>query len=393
MNSRPKRIFISTGELSGEMLAVSLVKELLKHDPSLEFFGISGELLEKEGVKRIIDTKDLSVIGFGEVLTMLPKLVRLEEEIFRSLDEIKPDLAILVDYPGFHFRIAPSLKARGIKVVQYVAPKVWAWGQSRVKKLKKNFDVVLGVLPFEVDFFKKHGVPYHYVGSPHWDRVKDVTPLEGLVQFKGQGKLIALLPGSRRGEIKRLLIPLLSIAKELFSRDSSLRFVIPIAQGLDASKLEAQVCNFWGKELVSSAEHTDLGPIRMTKGHSLEVLKASDFAVVTSGTATLECALIGTPQVIVYKASALSYAIGSRLLKVPWVGLVNLCAGRELAKEFLQKFSTEEVSNHIGHILFDHSRYTHAKSDLNQLRLKFKGQAEMEASRIILEILDFNPCG
>lgn len=393
MNSRPKRIFISTGELSGEMLAVSLVRELLKHDPSLEFFGITGDLLEKEGVKRILDNKDLSVIGFGEVFTMLPKLVRLEEEIFRALDALKPDMALLVDYPGFHFRIAPSLKARGIKVVQYVAPKVWAWGQSRVHRLKKNFDLVLGVLPFEVDFFKKNGVPYHYVGSPHWDRVKNVKPLHGLDRFKDLGPLVALLPGSRRGEIKRLLIPLLAIAKNLFKQDPSMKFVIPMAQGLNESALMAKAASYWQEELVSLKEYTDLGPIRFVKGHSLEVLKASDFAVVTSGTATLECGLLGTPQVIVYRASALSYAIGSRLLKVPWVGLVNLSAGREIAKEFLQKFSAEEVSSHIRQTLKSPSLYREAKADLEELRLRFKGDAEIEASRLLLKLLDTDLCG
>ncbi len=393
MNPRPKRIFISTGELSGEMLAVSLVRELKANDSHLEFFGISGDLLEAEGVIRILDNRDLSVIGFGDVLAMLPKLVRLEEEVFRSLDEIKPDIAILVDYPGFHFRIAPALKARGIKVVQYVAPKVWAWGQSRVQKLKKNFDLVLGVLPFEEAFFKEHGVNYHYVGSPHMDRVKDVASLEEFTSLKAHGKLIALLPGSRKGEIKRLLNPLLSIAKQLFQRDPTLRFLIPVASNLKAQNIMESVASFWGAEIVSADRHGDIGPIRIVSGQSLEVMKASDFAVVTSGTATLECGLLGTPQVVVYRASALSYAIGSRLLRVPWVGLVNLSAGREIAKEYIQHFKIDEISSHIEKTLSQPSLYANAKSELNLLRSKFKGEAEIEASKIILKLADSSRCG
>lgn len=393
MSPRPKRIFISTGELSGEMLAVSLVRELKANDSHLEFFGISGDLLEAEGVIRILDNKDLSVIGFGEVLAMLPKLVRLEEEVFRSLDEIKPDIAILVDYPGFHFRIAPALKARGIKVVQYVAPKVWAWGQSRVQKLKKNFDLVLGVLPFEEAFFKEHGVNYHYVGSPHLDRVQDVFALDKFTSMKADGKLIALLPGSRKGEIKRLLIPLLSIAKDLIQRDPTLKFLIPVASNLKARALMETVSSFWGAEIVSANGHSDIGPIRIVSGQSLEVMKASDFAVVTSGTATLECGLLGTPQVIVYRASALSYAIGIRLLKVPWVGLVNLSAGREIAKEFIQHFKVNEISLHIEKILSEPSLYAEAKNELTLLRSKFKGEAEIEASKMILKLADSSLCG
>ncbi len=393
MSPQTKRIFISTGELSGEMLAVSLVRELKANDPHLEFFGISGDLLEAEGVIRILDNKDLSVIGFGEVLAMLPKLVRLEEEVFRSLDEIKPDIAILVDYPGFHFRIAPALKARGIKVVQYVAPKVWAWGQSRVQKLKKNFDLVLGVLPFEEIFFKEHGVNYHYVGSPHLDRVNDVVTLDKFTTMKTDGKLIALLPGSRSGEIKRLLIPLLSIAKDLIQRDPTLRFLIPVASNLKAQDLVDAVASFWGAEIVSAEDHSEIGPIRIVSGQSLEVMKASDFAVVTSGTATLECGLLGTPQVVVYKTSVLSYAIGRRLLKVPWVGLVNLSAGREIAKEFIQYFNTHEISLHIQKILSDPLRYADAKNELMLLRSKFKGEAEIEASKMILKLWDSSLCG
>lgn len=386
MSPRPKRIFISTGELSGEMLAVSLVRELKAKDSHLEFFGITGDLLAREGVTRILDNKDLSVIGFGEVLAMLPKLVRLEEEIFRSLDDLKPDIAILVDYPGFHFRLAPSLKARGIKVVQYVAPKVWAWGQSRVQKLRKHFDLVLGVLPFEEDFFKKHGVPYHYVGSPHMDRVKDVSALNGLDSLKAKGKLIALLPGSRKGEIKRLLIPLLDIAKDLHNRDPSLGFLIPVASSIGFEGLTQTVASYWGAAIVSASGYSDIGPIRVVSGQSLEIMKSSDFAVVTSGTATLECGLLGTPQVIVYKTSALSYAIGIRLLKVPWVGLVNLSAGREVAKEFIQHFSTSEISEHIDKILSDASLYEAAKNELALLRSKFRGEAEIESAKWILKL-------
>lgn len=388
MSHMARKVFISAGELSGEMLAVALVRQMKKLDPSLQFYGVAGDLLKAEGVESLVHSKDLSVIGFAEVLGLLPRLVRIEEEIFRSLDRIKPDIAILVDYPGFHFRLAPSLKARNIKVVQYVAPKVWAWGQHRVSKLRNHFDLVLGVLPFEVEFFISHSVPYRYVGSPHIDRVDVIQPCQSSLRFKVESSLIALLPGSRNGEIKRILIPLLQIAEKLTVMDKKLRFVIPIAAGLDFDEILKKIGNYFGAPITKKGDFADIANIRVIRGKSLEVMKAADFAVVTSGTATLECALLETPLVVIYRASFLSYHIGIRLLKVKWIGLVNLCAGKELAKEFVQNLDPTEISNYIFRIVSDSSLLSEKKQELAALRRNFYGQAEALASKEILKLLE-----
>lgn len=388
MSHMARKVFISAGELSGEMLAVALVRQMKKLDPSLQFYGVAGDLLKAEGVESLVHSKDLSVIGFAEVLGLLPRIVRIEEEIFRSLDRIKPDIAILVDYPGFHFRLAPSLKARNIKVVQYVAPKVWAWGQHRVSKLRNHFDLVLGVLPFEVEFFSSHSVPYRYVGSPHIDRVDAIQPCQSSLRFKAESSLIALLPGSRNGEIKRILIPLLQIAEKLTVMDKKLRFVIPIAAGLNFDEILKKIGNYFGAPIAKKGDFADIANIRVIRGKSLEVMKAADFAVVTSGTATLECALLETPLVVIYRASLLSYHIGIRLLKVKWIGLVNLCAGKELAKEFVQNLDPTEISNYIFRIVSDSSLLSEKKQELAALRRNFYGQAEALASKEILKLLE-----
>ena len=390
MNRGARKIFISAGELSGELLAVALVKEMKKLDASIQFFGVAGDLLQAEGVISIVHSKDLSVIGFGEVLGLLPKLVRFEEEIFRALDLIKPDIAILVDYPGFHLRLAPSIKVRQIKVVQYVAPKVWAWGVRRVSKLRDHFDLILGVLPFEMDFFRLHKVPYKYVGSPHIDRVSLVESCSQALEFKAGSALIALLPGSRTGEIERLLIPLLQVAEKLLEMDPNFRFVIPVASGLDFDAILKKIIQYIKAPISVKNGFADIGHIRVIKGKSLEVMKAADFAIVTSGTATLECALLETPQIVIYKASMLSYSIGIRLLKVKWIGLVNLCAGRELAKEFVQHFDTSKIAEYIFEILSNSDSLLKKKVELAELRKLFHGEAEALASKEIFKLMESN---
>jgi lipid-A-disaccharide synthase len=388
MSHAARKVFISAGELSGEMLAVALVRQMKKLDPSLQFYGVAGDLLKAEGVVSLVHSKDLSVIGFAEVLGLLPRIVRIEEEIFRCLDLIKPDIAILVDYPGFHFRLAPSLKARKIKVVQYVAPKVWAWGQHRVAKLRNHFDLVLGVLPFEAEFFSSHSVPYRYVGSPHIDRVNAIQPCQSALEFKTESSLIALLPGSRNGEIKRILNPLLQIAEKLTAMDNKLRFVIPVAAGLDFEEILKKIGDYFGTPIAQKGDFADIANIRVIRGKSLEIMKSADFAVVTSGTATLECALLETPLVVIYRASFLSYQIGIRLLKVNWIGLVNLCAGKELAKEFVQNLDPSEISRYIFSIVSDSSLLSQKRQELTALRKNFSGQAETQASKEILKLLE-----
>jgi lipid-A-disaccharide synthase len=390
MSHAARKVFISAGELSGEMLAVALVRQMKKLDPSLQFYGVAGDLLKAEGVVSLVHSKDLSVIGFAEVLGLLPRIVRIEEEIFRCLDLIKPDIAILVDYPGFHFRLAPSLKVRKIKVVQYVAPKVWAWGQHRVAKLRNHFDLVLGVLPFEAEFFSSHSVPYRYVGSPHIDRVSAIQPCQSALEFKTESSLIALLPGSRNGEIKRILNPLLQIAEKLTAMDKKLRFVIPVAAGLDFDEILRKIGDYFGLPIAQKGDFADVANIRVIRGKSLEIMKSADFAVVTSGTATLECALLETPLVVIYRASFLSFQIGIRLLKVKWIGLVNLCAGKELAKEFVQNLDPSEISRYIFSIVSDSSLLSQKRQELTALRRNFYGQAEAQASKEILKLLEAN---
>jgi len=421
-----KRVLISAGELSGELLAVSLIQLLKDSDYEIEFVGIAGPLLQAQGVVPWINSSELSVMGFFEVIGLLPKLIQIEEKLFSLIDRHKPDLAILVDYPGFHFRIAPSLRVRGIPVVQYVAPKVWAWGEHRVAKLKTDFDLVLGVLPFEADYFQRQGVPYVYVGSPHIDRIaQDIrseehqslddfltrashdAPEEEVSSFSSirsrnnrvelsgtptaanltAAKWMTLLPGSRRSEIKMMLPPLIQIAQKMLSKNKNYRFAIPVASGLDFQWMVNRVVKLTKHIPVINESYAEVGPIRLYKGHSLDLMRLADFAVVTSGTATLECALLETPLCVVYRMNKLSYWVAKRRIKVKWIGLVNLCAEKEIAKEFVQDLNPEVIAHHIHDVISNQELYQEAKKDLHGLKSKFHGNAERVASQKILDIL------
>jgi lipid-A-disaccharide synthase len=347
---------ISAGEFSGDLLAAELVKSLRKIREDLKPYGIVGETMRHEGVEPLAGIEELSVMGIVEVARRIADIRMLEQRILAWVDRMNPQFAVLVDFPGFHFRLAEQLHLRGVPVYQYVAPKVWAWGQKRVALLRDHFKAVLGVLPFEEDFFLRHGVNYHYVGSPHYDRMRGLRVDSAALGIPQSKNFYAFLPGSRMSELRGILPVMQRIRKELSRMDQEALCVIPLAPGLEWSAVKGILGDV--EERYLAEDRWEAGGFLWIRGHSLEVMKGAQSAVVASGTATLECALAGTPMAVIYVMNDLSYAIAKRAVSLRWVSLVNLLMNREVVREFIQAIDPLKVAREV----FDLARGTEQRA-------------------------------
>ncbi|MFM2206088.1 MAG: hypothetical protein RL213_63 [Bacteroidota bacterium] len=314
------RYYIIAGEASGDLHASNLMRELRRKDPSAEFRCWGGDLMQQEGGVLVRHFRDLAFMGFAEVLMNIRTILRNLKACREDILSYSPDVLILVDYPGFNLRIARFAHENGIRVVYYISPQAWAWKESRVNVIKKVVDRMLVILPFEVDFYRKHHYPVHFVGHPLLDAVERHRPEkdEDLGLSGDARPLIALLPGSRRQEILAKLPIMLSVV----DRFPEYRFVIAGAPSLDHSVYE---------EVLKGR------PVPVISGNTYGILRKSHAALVTSGTATLETALFNVPQVVCYKANPVSYSIAKRLVKIRFISLVNLIMDREIVRELIQQ--------------------------------------------------------
>lgn len=314
------KIYIIAGEASGDLHASNLVKALLVRNPKHEIRGWGGDMMSAAGVQVVKHYRELAFMGFTEVVMNLRTILNNLESCKTDIAEWKPDLVILVDYPGFNLRIAPFAKKIGIPVVYYISPQLWAWKEGRVKIIRASVDKMLCILPFEKAWYKERGVEAAYVGHPLLDALEEY-PFRS--DFRTSNKLdersiIALLPGSRKQEIK-IKLPIMLEATKQWQADYQL--VVAAAPGQTPSFYEPFLKNYGA---------------RMVQGQTYDLLKNAQFAIVTSGTATLETALIGTPELVVYKGNPISYQIGKRLVKVKYISLVNLILDHPLLAELIQ---------------------------------------------------------
>lgn len=379
--------FISAGEPSGDLLAAELVAEMKKRFPELTACGIAGPKMIAEDVHALAHIDDLSVMGFVEVIKHLPKLKRLDDFLLETIDRHPPRFAILVDYPGFHMRFAAALKAREIPVIQYVAPQLWAWGEKRTEKLRRVTDLVLGIMPFEVPFFKDKGVNVSYVGSPQVNRARKARDRRedwGIHLEKGQSA-IGFFPGSRYGEVSRLLPNIVNIREAMREHEASFQFFVSLAPSLNLDVLKPMLGN--NLDDVSAAIEANgrftLGDTTFVRGDSLDLMKTVDAALVTSGTATLECGLCHTPMAVAYVMHHLSYKIAKRLVKLPHISLVNLVAGKEIVREFVQDIDAQAVAKELAGLAAEGPIRDKKIRHLQGLDEKLKGDlAYHAASRI-----------
>jgi lipid-A-disaccharide synthase len=333
------RFLISAGEASGELYGAHLIEALRRHLPAAEFFGVGGEHMRAAGCDTVVDAARLSVVGISEIVSHLPRIYGDFRRLVRAADERRPDAAIVIDSPAFNFRVAREMHRRGVPVIYYVCPQLWAWRERRVERFHKWVKKALVIFPFEEQWYRERGVDAEYVGHP---LAGQPQPQAHRAQYASEHGLdasqiwLGLLPGSRRKEVLMNLPALLEASSSLRDRG---QFLLPVASTLDRA---------WVKSLISGQPHIHL------VGQAAGALPHLRAAVVASGTATVEAALAGTPMVVVYRVSPLTWKLGRGLLRVPFIAMPNLIAGREVVPELLQSdFTAASVARKLAEILPD----------------------------------------
>ncbi|MDQ3132496.1 MAG: lipid-A-disaccharide synthase, partial [Acidobacteriota bacterium] len=341
INDRCK-LMIVTGEASGDAHAAKLVRALRTAAPEIEFefFGATGRDLREAGVETTVNSDDFSIVGLPEIARALPMFWKAFKTLKNEAVRRKPDAVILVDFPDFNLKLAKSLKKKGFKIIYYISPQLWAWRKYRTRTIAKYVDLLLTILPFEKDWYRRQGISHvEYVGNPTVREVrskltkKDFCAKYDLDETK---PIIALLPGSRHKEIVRILPVLIETAAEMTGENADIQFVIALAASRKIAEVENSINQAGDKKFILPKR------LILVRNETHEALNASDAAAVTSGTATLETAIIGAPLAIVYKSSWLNYKLLRPLIKVEHFGLINLIAGKRLAKELIQDDFTKE---------------------------------------------------
>jgi len=322
------RIMIVSGEPSGDLHGSGLVRELKRRNPACEIFGIGGDKMAAAGMNLVYHIRELSVMGFLEVIQHLPLLRSVERTLEAIVKARKPEVLVLIDYPGFNLRFARAARKLGMKIVYYISPQVWAWNRGRVKKMKGLLDKMLVVLPFEADMYRAEGIDVEFVGHP---LLEVLTEPQGRAEFcKRYGfdagrPIVGLVPGSRKQEIERMF-PVMLGASRALHRELGVQLAVAVSSVLDL-------------DFMKSFVRDDL-PVRLIQNATYDVMANSDLVLVTSGTATLETAYYRTPMIVVYKTSFLTYAIARLLIRIKNIGLVNILAGEQVVPELLQRRAT-----------------------------------------------------
>ena len=386
----PKRyqLMIVAGEPSGDAHAAALVDALRKRSPpelsdaEFDFFGATGPLMRAAGVETVVNSDELAIMGILEVARALPKFLKAFRTLKQAAIERSPDAVVLVDWPEFNLRLATALHRRGLKIIYYISPQLWAWRPRRISTIQRDIDLLLSILPFEAEWFKARGVDHvEFVGHPLAGEVRarfgreefcrrhDLNPSQPIVSF---------LPGSRRKELQRILPPMLAAVAKLNAARPEVQCVVVVAPSRTIEET---------KQIVN--QQNGAASIRLVQGETREALAASDAAAVASGTATLEAALLETPMVVVYKESAVNWHTLGRLITVSHYGLVNLVAGREIARELMQNDLTGENLARELLKLLDPSANRIARRQLAEVVHRLgEGGASERAAEVISDFLN-----
>jgi lipid-A-disaccharide synthase len=363
------KYYIIAGEASGDLHGSNLIKEIKKLDPNASIKAWGGDLMQQAGASLVKHYRDLAFMGFLEVIKNLPTILQNIRFCKQDIEAWQPDVLVLVDYPGFNLRIAEWAKKNGFKVVYYIAPQVWAWKENRVKKMKLCIDKMFCILPFEKDYFKnKWNWDVTYVGHPLLrviESFKSTTPLS-----TDNKKVIALLPGSRKQEIIKMLPIMLSVTPHF----PGYTFMVAQAPGQDAP--------FYNRYLMGYSNVT------LIKNSTYELLTIADAALVTSGTATLETALFKVPEVVCYKTSKFSYQIAKRLVKIKFISLVNLIMDKEIVREIIQENLTEQqLTNALRNITENEEHRKEVMNNYQSLHALLAAGGEDASAKVAKEIL------
>ncbi len=331
--TRPLKIALVAGETSGDILGSGLMQAIKVRHPDAQFIGVGGPRMQAEGLDSYFPMERLAVMGLVEVLGRLPELLGRRRRLIRTLIGERPDVFIGIDAPDFTLGVELKLRQAGIRTVHYVSPSVWAWRQKRVLKIRQACDLMLTLFPFEAQFYEAQQVPVCFVGHPLADTIAldaDRAAARSALDLPERGGVVALLPGSRGGEVERLGSLFLDAAERLRALRPGLRFVLPCANAERRAQVEAMLA---GREL----------SVTLLDGRSHEALAACDAVLIASGTATLEALLFKRPMVVAYRVAPLTYRILKRLVKSPYISLPNLLAGRLLVPELIQDAATPEA--------------------------------------------------
>lgn len=373
--SKPLKVALVAGEASGDILGAGLMQALKAQHPMVEFVGVGGPRMEAQGLKSYFPQERLAVMGLVEVLGRLPELLGRRKRLLKTLLEVRPDVFIGIDAPDFNLDLALKLRRAGIRTVHYVSPSVWAWRQKRVLKIREACDLMLTLFPFEAKFYDDHQVAVRFVGHPLADTiplVADRAEARALLNLPQDGLVVALMPGSRGGEVARLGELFLAAADRLRSMRPGIRFVVPCASPERRAQLEQMLT---GRDL----------PLTLLDGRSHEALAACNAVLIASGTATLEALLYKRPMVVAYSVAPLTFRILKRLVKSPYVALPNLLAQRLLVPELLQDAATPDAMAQLLSPLLDNGdRQT---DGFDAIHRTLRCDASSQAADAVLELI------
>jgi lipid-A-disaccharide synthase len=331
-HSMAQRLLLIAGEASGDLHGGNLARALLAQQPSLQLLGVGGRRMREAGVELLYDIRDLAVVGAVEALHSLRTLWTVYHRLLDEVDRAPVDAVLLIDFPGFNLKLAKAMAQRGIPVLYYIAPQVWAWRPGRLKKIRRRVRKLFVIFPFEAALYREAGIDAEFVGHPLLDLVQPIGSKADARTRCGldpAAPVVGLLPGSRRSELHYLLRPMLEAAAQISAQVTSAQFILPLAETLQPADVQ---------EALAAAPV----PVRLVQRQTYEAMQAADALLVASGTATLEAALIGTPMVIVYKAHLLTYLLARLVMRVSCIGLPNVIAGRTIAPELWQYDVTAE---------------------------------------------------
>jgi lipid-A-disaccharide synthase len=363
------KLAIVAGEASGDLHAAEVLRELKALDPGIESFGIGGDLLAGLGMRLVHHAREMGIVGFFNVLRHLRMFRRIFDELIEEIARQRPDAVLLVDYPGFNLRVARRCHELGLRVVYYISPQLWAWRRGRVKQVARYVDRMIVIFPFEETFYREHGIEATYVGHP---LIEEIGHLERAPKTEGVTR-IALLPGSRQAEVVSLLPPMLD-AVEILARERTVDAFVVQAPTI----ARALIDRFAAGRNVRVVEH-DNG----------RAVAAADVALSSSGTATLECAVLGTPVIVMYRLSRANYWLGRMVVTIPHFGLINIVAGKEIVPELIQgAVNGERIAGEMRRLL-EPANYARVVAELAQVRSKLgDAGAARRAAHAIMEIVN-----
>ncbi len=374
------KIMFSAGEVSGDLHGASIAAAIKKLQPDARLFGFGGPQMEAAGVDLCCNMQDYSVMGFWEVLKNLRRMFKLRDHLLDIIKTEKPDVLVLIDYPDFNWRLAAKAKKLGVPIFSYIPPSAWAWRKGRAKAVAKLADQIAAIFPFETKVYEEAGARIEFVGNPLIDTVKPSLNKEAAAAYFGmdlKNDNVLLLPGSRKQEIEIILPEILKVAKVLAAKNQKTAFFLPAAPGISRQRLQ-EIVDAFGVNVAIKTEHT------------YDLMNICDFALATSGTVTLEAALLGLPSVILYKMSPISYFIGNLLVHLPNFSLPNIIAGERILPEFLQgEIQTDKVACEAMRFYKGSAEAAVVKEQLLQIRQKLGApDAAGRVARLILATAD-----